>query len=353
MMNSEQLYDVTIIGGGPAGLYSAFYSGLREMKTKIIEFQPYLGGKVHVYPEKMIWDVGGLTPVPGGQLIEQMIQQGLTFEPEVVLGEKVTAISKGEDGNFVVQTASNQKHYSKTVILAVGYGILKPTKLELEGAERFEVSNLHYTVKSFERFQGKTVLISGGGNAAIDWANELEPIAEKVYLTYRKELLKGHEAEVTRLFNSSVECLLNTSIERLIAAEDRESIEKVELVNNEDGQKIQLAVDEVIINHGYDRDKALTSNSGLDIEMADEYTVAGSPMSETSVPGLYAAGDILNHEGKLHLIAGAFQDAGNAVNKAKQYIEPEAYGHGRVSSHNDLFKEKNRELVKHLYAVKN
>lgn len=352
-MNSEQLYDVTIIGGGPAGLYSAFYSGLREMKTKIIEFQPYLGGKVHVYPEKMIWDVGGLTPVPGGQLIEQMIQQGLTFEPEVVLGEKVTAIGKGEDGNFVVQTASDQKHYSKTVILAVGYGILKPTKLELEGAERFEVSNLHYTVKSFERFQGKTVLISGGGNAAVDWANELEPIAKKVYLTYRKDMLKGHEAEVTRLLNSSVECLLNTSIERLIAADDRESIEKVELVNNEDGQKIQLAVDEVIINHGYDRDKALTSNSGLDIEMADEYTVAGSPMSETSVPGLYAAGDILNHEGKLHLIAGAFQDAANAVNKAKQFIEPEAYGHGRVSSHNDLFKEKNRELVKHLYAVKN
>ena len=352
-MNSEQLYDVTIIGGGPAGLFSAFYSGLREMKTKIIEFQPYLGGKVHVYPEKMIWDIGGLTPVSGERLIEQVVQQGLTFEPELVLGEKVTSINKDDDGNFVIQTSTNQKHFSKTVILAVGGGILKPTKLEIEGAERFEVSNLHYTVKSLARFKGKTVLISGGGNAAVDWANELEPIAKKVYLTYRKDMLKGHEAEVSRLFNSSVECLLNTSIQKLIAASDHETIEKVELVNGEHGNKIQLSVDEVIINHGYDRDKELTSTSGLNIEMADEYSIAGNPMSETSVSGLYAAGDILNHEGKLHLIAGAFQDAANAVNKAKRYIMPEAYGHGMVSSHNDIFKDKNRELVKHLYTVKN
>ena len=352
-MNSEQLFDVTIIGGGPAGLYSAFYSGLREMKTKIIEFQPYLGGKVHVYPEKMIWDVGGLTPVTGERLIEQTIQQGLTFNPYVVLGEKVTSINKDEDGNFVIQTSTKQKHLSKTVILAVGGGILKPLKLTIEGAERFEVSNLYYTVKSLSRFKGKTVLISGGGNAAVDWANELEPIAKKVYLTYRKDILKGHEAEVTRLFNSSVECLLNTSIEKLIATNDHHSIEQVELLSAEDGLTVRLSVDTVIINHGYERDKELTSNSGLNIEMVDQYRIAGSPMSETSVPGLYAAGDILNHEGKLHLIAGAFQDAANAINKAKQYITPDAYGHGMVSSHNEIFKDKNRELVKHLYTVKN
>ncbi|MFJ9463343.1 NAD(P)/FAD-dependent oxidoreductase [Viridibacillus arvi] len=352
-MNSEELYDVTIIGGGPAGLFSAFYSGLREMKTKIIEFQPFLGGKVHVYPEKMIWDIGGLTPVTGERLIEQLIQQGMTFNPKLALGEKVTSINKGGDGNFIISTSGNNKHFSKTVILAVGGGIINPTKLDIEGAERFEISNLHYTVKSLERFKNKTVLISGGGNAAIDWANELEPIAKKVYLTYRKDMLKGHEAEVSRLFNSSIECLLNTSIEKLIASNDHERIEKVELLSLEDGNIIQLPVDEVIINHGYDRDKELTSNSGLNIEMANEYSVAGSPLSETSVEGLYAAGDILNHEGKLHLIAGAFQDAANAVNKAKQYVIPDAYEYGMVSSHNDIFKEKNKELVKHLYVAKN
>ncbi|GIP31699.1 NAD(P)/FAD-dependent oxidoreductase [Paenibacillus sp. J2TS4] len=347
-MGTEQIFDVTIIGGGPAGLFAAFYSGLREMKTKIIEFQPFLGGKVHVYPEKMIWDVGGLTPVTGAQLIERMVAQGLTFDPEVVLGQKVTSLSKDENGLFTLHTPS-QKHYSRTVILAVGGGILNPTKLNIDGAERFEVTNLHYTVKSLARFRGRTVLISGGGNAAIDWANELEPIANKVYLTYRKEMLNGHEAQVTRLLSSSVECLFNTTIEKLVAAPDHETIDKVLLNRNEDGEKIELAVDDVIINHGYERDKDLLENSELKIAMENEYYVAGSAMSETSVKGLYAAGDILHHEGKLHLIAGAFQDAANAVNKAKQYISPDAKACGMVSSHNELFEHKNREMMKHLY----
>lgn len=348
MRHDKDLYDVTIVGGGPAGLFAAFYSGLREMKTKIIEFQPFLGGKVHVYPEKMIWDVGGLTPIPGAQLIEQLVAQGLTFQPEVVLGEKVTSISQAED-HLVLHSASGRMHYSKTVILAVGGGILKPIKLDIEGAERFEITNLHYTVKTLSRFKGRTVLISGGGNSAIDWANELEPIAEKVYLTYRKEGLKGHEAEIARLENSSVECMLNTSIEKLIAAADHEKIETVILKSNDEEATFELAVDEVIINHGYERDRDLLANSEVAIELKDHW-IAGSSMSETSVPGLYAAGDILHHEGKLHLIAGAFQDAANAVNKAKQYISPGANAHGMVSSHNDVFGQKNREHMKHLYA---
>lgn len=347
-MHNKELFDVTIVGGGPAGLFSAFYSGLREMKTKIVEFQPFLGGKVHVYPEKLIWDVGGLTPLPGSQLIEQMVAQGLTFQPEVVLGEKITSIAKDDDDHFVLHTASGRKHYSKTVILAIGGGILKPIKLDIEGAERFEVTNLHYTVKSLERFKNKTVLISGGGNSAIDWANELEPIAKRVYLTYRKETLKGHEAEVSRLERSSVECLLNTSIEKLIASEDHQRIETVALRTNETDAVFELEIDEMIINHGYERDKELLANSEVQIELKD-YWIAGNPSSETSVPGLYAAGDILHHEGKLHLIAGAFQDAANAANKAKQYISPDANEHGMVSSHNDLFTQKNRELMQHLY----
>ncbi|EDW22401.1 NAD(P)/FAD-dependent oxidoreductase [Bacillus sp. FSL K6-4563] len=348
-MQDMEVYDVTIIGGGPAGLFSAFYSGLREMKTKLIEFQPFLGGKVHVYPEKMIWDIGGLTPVPGSQLIDQIVAQGLTFEPKVVLGEKVTSLSQDERGHFVLHTASNQKHYSKTVILAVGGGILKPIKLDIEGAERFEVQNLHYTVKSLARFKDKTVLISGGGNSAIDWANELEPIAKQVYLTYRKEALKGHEAQISHLKNSSVQFLLHTSIEKLIAADDHERIKTVVLKNNQDDALFDLAIDEVIINHGYERDKELLANSTIKLEQKD-YWIAGTPLSETSVRGIYAAGDILHHEGKLHLIAGAFQDAANAVNQAKQYVMPDASARGMVSSHNDIFIQKNKELMKHLYT---
>jgi Thioredoxin reductase len=350
MAEERDLFDVTIIGGGPAGLYAAFYSGLREMKTKIIEFQPFLGGKINVYPEKVIWDVGGLPPTTGEKLIEYLVRQGTAFDPEIVLNEKVTGIDKGEDGIFVLKTASGNLHYSRTVILAIGSGILKPMKLNLEGADRFEASNLHYTVKSIGRFRDRTVLIAGGGNSAIDWANELGEIARKVYLTYRKDTLKGHEASVTKLAENGVVCLPNTEIVRLFPAPDGDRIERVALRDLEEDTTAELRIDDLVVCHGYDLDRDIIDNSNVRIEMKDEYYVAGTPMGETSVPGLFAAGDILTHEGKLHLIAGCFQDAANAVNKAKQYITPDAPGYGMVSSHNELFKERNRELKKQLFA---
>jgi thioredoxin reductase len=347
-MENQELFDVTVIGGGPAGLYSTFYSGLREMKTKLIEFQPQLGGKVHVYPEKMIWDVGGITPIPGAKLIEQLVEQGLTFNPTVVLNEKVESITRNDEGIFVLHGSSGQKHFSKTVIMAIGSGILNPHKLSIEGAERFEVSNLNYTVKSLKHFKDKKVIISGGGNAALDWANELEPIAKNVYLTYRKDALKGHEAQVTQLMNSNVVCFFNTSITKLIASSNHEEIEVVELTNHDTGKVSYLPIDEVIINHGYERDSTLLDNSDLKIALADEFYIAGNAVSESSVAGLYAAGDILMYDGKVNLIAGAFQDAANAVNKAKQFIQPDASKIGMVSSHNELFKKRNKELVKEM-----
>lgn len=347
-MTANEIFDVTVIGGGPAGLYSAFYSGLRGMKTKIIEYQPVLGGKVHVYPEKMIWDVGGQTPIPGAKLIEQMVQQGLTFGPEVLLNEKVESIARDADGIFELHTAGSGIHRSRTVIVAVGGGILNPQKLKIEGAERFEVSNLNYTVKSLQHFKGKTVVISGGGNSALDWANELEPVAKKVYLAYRKEELGGHEAQVDQLLSSSATCMFHTQITKLIASDNHEVIERVELTNSKTGEVSVVAVDEVIINHGYERDMSLLENSGLKIDRVDDYYIAGNSRCQSTVPGLYAAGDILHYDGKLHLIAGAFQDAANAVNSAKLFIEPQAHRSAMVSSHNEVFKERNRELVKQM-----
>ncbi|KAA0547542.1 NAD(P)/FAD-dependent oxidoreductase [Bacillus sp. BGMRC 2118] len=345
-MTDIEIFDVTIIGGGPAGLYSAFYSGLRELKTKIIEFQPQLGGKIHIYPEKMIWDVGGQTPISGADLINQLTQQGLTFNPTVVLNERVTSISKDEEGLFRLKTTTGQEHVSKTVIVAVGSGILKPQRLHIEGAERFEVSNLHYTVKSLKYFKDRTIIISGGGNTAIDWANELVPIAKEVYVTHRKPSFSGHEAQITQLVNSSAHCLLNTTITKLMAGSSHETIDKVELTHQQTGEVQYIPVDDVIINHGFEQDSTLLNNSLIDINLVDEFYIEGNSFSESSVEGLYAAGDIIKYEGKINLIAGTFQDSANAVNKAKQFIEPEATEYGMVSSHNEVFKQRNRELIK-------
>lgn len=283
-MDHRELFDVTIIGGGPAGLYSAFYSGLREMKTKIIEFLPQLGGKLHLYPEKMIWDVGGITPMPGERLREQLVQQGLTFKPEVVTNTKIHSISKDKEGIFLLETDSGQIHYSKTVIVAVGSGIVTPQKLKIEGAERFEVSNLNYTVKSLMHFRDKVVVLSGGGNSAVDWALELEPIAKKVYLTCRKDTLAGHEAKARELLESNVECLFHTSITKLIANENHNRIDSVELTNTKSEDVTTVKVDEVVINHGYEMDSSLLKNSKLKIDMLEDFYIAGNVNSETSVP---------------------------------------------------------------------
>ncbi|GAA3318319.1 hypothetical protein GCM10020331_020610 [Ectobacillus funiculus] len=139
--------------------------------------------------------------------------------------------------------------------------------------------------------------------------------------------------------NSSVTCFFHTSITKLIASVNHEVIECVELTNHETGETSYLPIEEVIINHGYERDTTLLENSELHIAMVDGYYIEGDTNSASSVPGLYAAGDILKHEGKLHLIAGAFQDAANAVNKAKQFIQPDANKSGMVSSHNEVFKK--------------
>lgn len=344
-MNAQELFDVTIIGGGPAGLYSAFYSGLRKMKTKLIEFQPYLGGKIHVYPEKMIWDIGGVTPIRGAALIDQIVQQGLTFDPAVFLNEKVVSITRNEDGIFELQCSSGCIHYSKTIIVAIGSGILKPQKLQIDGAQAYEVSNLSYTIQSLQHFKNKTVLLSGGGDSAIDWANELLPIAKKVIVTYRKDSFSGHEAQVEKLLHSSAICYFQTSITNLIANAEDQSIEKVELTNTATNEVTIVDVDEVVVNHGFERDAALLAESPLPIKLVNETTIEGTPNGESSIPGLFAAGDILSHEGKLHLIAGAFQDAANAVNKAKKYIHPDAEGYGMVSSHNEVFQKRNKELM--------
>lgn len=339
---NEELYDLTIIGGGPAGLFAAFYAGLREMKVKIIEAQPRLGGKVHVYPEKMIWDVGGLTPVSGDQLIKQTVEQALTFKPTIELNQIVSKISKNDDV-FKVETNKNKTHYSKGILLAIGGGIIEPIKLDVENVSLYENSNLFYNVTSIKHFKDKNILISGGGPSAVDWANEIAPIAKQVTLVYRGEKLKTHEADITKLTENKVDYFTNTEIKELLG--DKRQVNQVKVINNETNKTNNLSVDAILVNHGYERNDSLLKNSRLDIELVDDYFVHGTPVGESNIAGLYAAGDILRYGGKLHLIAGAFQDAANAVNSVKRYIDPEASEVALVSSHNTRLAEKNKQYI--------
>lgn len=340
MNESLELYDVTIIGGGPAGLYTTFYSGMRELKTKLIEAQPQLGGRILTYPEKMIWDVGGLTPTRGEKLIDQLVEQALTFDPTIVLGQVIVGFERLPDNTIVLTAESGERHWTRTVILAIGYGIRKLAKLEIEGADRYELTNLHYTVQELEVFRGRKVLISGGGDSAVDWANELEPIAASVTVVHRRDWFGGHERNVTRMKNSSVDVRTPWSVQ-LLHSDDGEKICRVTVQHMETGVTSQLEVDDVIVSHGMKSDFGPIRDWGLDI---GEWKVEVGPRMTTNVPGVFAAGDFVGYASKVGLIAGTFSDAVLALNSAKLYMDPEASPYAYVSSHNTRFKEKNRAL---------
>ncbi|MBP2240377.1 thioredoxin reductase (NADPH) [Cytobacillus eiseniae] len=335
-----EVFDVTIIGGGPAGLYAAFYSGLREMKVKVIEAQPYFGGKIQLYPDKVIWDVGGQPPTLACKLIDQIIRQGLTFNPSICLNEKITSIEKQDD--LFIARSENQIHYSKTIILAIGGGIFSPQRLTV-----FEnhLENIHYTIKSPSLYKNKRLVISGKGASAFDWANALAEIAEKVTVVVSDEKEKITPDVQKRLAENNVQILLQTSIVQA-EVDDEERIISLMCENINTNERKQIFVDEVLINLGYDRDFTLLRNCDLPIQTVENSYIDGQPNGTTSVPGLFAIGDIIKHNAKLNMISGAFIDAANTVNKVKQYIDPKASKTAMVSTHNKMFKNRNDEIRK-------
>jgi thioredoxin reductase (NADPH) len=213
-------------------------------------------------------------------------------------------------------------------------------KLEIEGADRYEVTNLHYTVQELEPFRGKRVLISGGGDSAVDWANELESIAASVTVVHRRDHFGGHEKNVARMKSSSVHVLTPYAVSQL-HSNNGETIEQVTISHVDTGEIQVLNVDAVIVNHGLKSDFGPLRDWGLDM---GEWHARVSEKLETNLPGIFAAGDFVEYGSKLYLIAGTFTDAALALNSAKLYIDPAADKAAYVSSHNSRFKEKNREL---------
>ena len=342
----DDIYDITIIGGGPGGLYSAFYAGLRDLKTKIIEYKSTLGGKLHVYPEKIIWDIGGLTATPAQKVIENLVEQGLTFQPTVCLNTKVDFVTKIDD-LFVIETSTGEKHFSKKVVVAVGGGIINPIKLHIEGAEKYEVSNLHYTIRGIQSFKNKSLLISGGGNSAIDWAKDLIGIAKQITVIYRGENLSAHEAQIRYLEENGVPIITNTQIASLVANEEKTKIKEVILENIATKETSTIVVEDVLVNHGYDRDHSFAFADAVNPErdIAYQYYLTTNGKGLTTVDGIYAVGDISKHDNKVYLITGAFIDAINAINDIKLNLEPTAEKFAKVSSHHEVFEARNREIL--------
>ncbi len=315
---NDKVYDITVIGGGPVGLFTAFYGGMRQASVKIIESLPHLGGQLTaLYPEKHIFDVAGFPRVRAQELVDNLKEQAMAFDPAIALEEAVESIERMEDQSFKL-TTNQGVHYTKTIIITAGNGAFQPRKLKMEGTEKYENSNLHYFVDDMSKFADRNVMICGGGDSAVDWALMLEPIAKQVSLVHRRDNFRAHEHSVEQLKNSKVRLLTPFTPEKMIG-EDRISQVVLQEVK---GDKVETVdVDDLIVNYGFI--SSLGPIKDWELEIEKNSIVVNSKM-ETNIQGIYAAGDICTYPGKVKLIASGFGEGPTAVNNAKAYMDPNA-----------------------------
>lgn len=303
-------------------MYAAFYAGMRDMSVRIIENKSSLGGKLHFYPEKTIWDIGGHAPITGMRAVEQMVAQAETFDPEIRLNEKITEIKKLDDQLFLARSITGEEFYSRSLIIATGGGIFNPKRLPFVDCTPYEKSNVHYTISRTSDFAGKRVAIVGGGNSAIDWANELEMTASEVYLIHRSNSFRAHESQLRKIRESSATVHAHTLIKEVIPNDEKSRVKAIKIENTQSAIEEVMAIDEMIINIGFETEENFHQNPSVKLDLVDHYYIKGTAQAETSIEGLYAIGDILDYEGKVRLISGAYTDGINAVNQAREYCYP-------------------------------
>ncbi|HEK9954321.1 TPA: NAD(P)/FAD-dependent oxidoreductase [Streptococcus equi subsp. zooepidemicus] len=315
----ERTYDITIIGGGPVGLFAAFYAGLRGMTVKIIESLSELGGQPAVlYPEKVIYDIPAYPALTGAELTQKLIEQLSRFDDRIAvcLKEEVLSFEK-VDGDFVIQT-SKARHYSKAIIVACGNGAFAPRTLGLDNEQLFADHNLFYNVHSLNQFAGKRVVICGGGDSAVDWALALDGLAKSVTLVHRRDAFRAHEHSVELLKNSHVTTL--TPFVPLALEGENGFVNKMTIQKVKSEEVMTLELDSLIVSFGFSTSNKNLKHWNLDYKRS---SLLVSPLFETSQEGIFAIGDAAAYDGRVDLIATGFGEAPIAVNQAIKYIYPD------------------------------
>ena len=318
-MTTQELYDITIIGGGPSGLFAAFYAGLRAAKTKIIDSLPQLGGQLAaLYPDKYIYDIPGFPKVLAREFVERQVDQAMQFSPAVCLDEKVIDLSPDASGLVPIKTEPSNVHLSRTVIIAAGVGAFVPRTLDLPDIKRMEGKGVYYFVKDLQQFSGKRVMVVGGGDTALDWALSLRGVAKEVTLVHRRDQFRAHEESVKELFQSPSKVLL---FHELQALHGEDMICAATVFNNQTGEETTMDLDVLVLGLGFLANLGPIKEWGLNIV---KNSILVDSTMQTNLPGVYAVGDITAYEGKIKLIATATAEAAIAVNYAKNYIDPAA-----------------------------
>ncbi|MBZ2406768.1 NAD(P)/FAD-dependent oxidoreductase [Liquorilactobacillus hordei] len=315
-MENENYYDITIIGGGPIGIFAATYARMRQAKIQLIESLDQLGGQVSaLFPAKKLYDIPGFSVIKGDQLISNLLDQNNQFKPDIFFNETVQNITKTDLGFSV--TTTKKKTYSRTIIIATGVGAFQPRRLAVENAEKYENKQLRYFVKDLQEFRGKDVVIAGGGDSAVDWALEIQTIAKSVSIIHRRDKFRALESSIEHLRKSNTNFETPYLISALDSADDKI---KITIKKVKTDEKKELLADFLLVNYGFvSNNKTLKS---WNIE-TDHNLIKVKTDMETSIPGIYAIGDTIEYPGRVNLIATGFGEAPIAVNSAMNKIHPD------------------------------
>ena len=320
------VFDLTIIGGGPVGLFAAYYAGMRHMRAKILDSLPELGGQLTaLYPEKYIFDVAGFPRVLAKDLAERLIEQAMQYSPALALGETVQTLETlpheavGGHGPLYRITTDQAEHVTRTLLICAGAGAFSPKKLAAPGAAELEGRGIHYAVRSKAEFAGKDVVIIGGGNSAVDWALNLHEAARSLTLVHRRNVFRAHEDSVRKLQATKAKILTFFEVESFIT--EGGALKDVVLVNNQSHEQRTLPSQALLAQIGFNSSLGPIKNWPLEFERG---SIRVNTQMETKLPGVFAAGDVAMFDGKLKLIAVGFGEAAIAVNQAKTRIDPKA-----------------------------
>lgn len=327
-------YDITILGGGPVGLFAAYYAGFRRLRTEIVESLNALGGQVTaLYPEKWIYDVAGFPKIVGRQLIDNLVEQAMQYRPAVSLGETVQSLTALQDGTLRM-TTERGTHLTRAVLITAGIGAFHPKTFKNPRIDGFDGRGLYYFVRSFQEFKDKRVLIVGGGDSALDWALGLLGIARSITLIHRRDQFRAAEDSVQKMLHSPIE--VKTFYE-LRALEGAERVERAVIYDNRSGAEETIDVDAVIASLGFLSTLGPIQEWGLELE---HDSIRVNTRMETNRRGVYAAGDIVTYPGKVKLIATGFGEAATAVNNATTYLNPKASIFPGHSSSQDVHEKQ-------------
>jgi ferredoxin/flavodoxin---NADP+ reductase len=316
--SSMKTVDVTIIGGGPCGLFASFYAGLRGMSVRIIDSLPELGGQLTaLYPEKYVYDMPGFPKVLAKDLARELAIQGTQFEPELVLEETASELIKSEDG-YVIKTLKGLELPTRTVIISAGAGAFQPTKIGIEREDEFHTRGVYYGVKDKSTFRGKNITIVGGGDSAFDWALNLEEVAGPMTLVHRRDVFKAHEDSIQKVKESRVKMKLWHAVKAL---HGNGVLTGVTLENTQTKETHHHECDAVIVNIGFKSSLGPIKEWGLELE---KQQIKVDERYETCLPGVFAIGDVAAFPSKLKLIATGVGEAATAVCFAKTRLDPGA-----------------------------